>query len=138
MNVTSATDTSGTGSTSNGSTTSTSNNAVNYNAFLQLLIAEMKNQDPTNPTDTSQYMSQFAQMSSVEQAMQTNAKLDALLSSSALSQADGLIGRTATFTDSTGATVTGKIKSVSINSDGSIATLDNGTRVMVGAGLTLS
>ena len=138
MNVTSATDTSGTGSTSTGSTTPTSNNAVNYNAFLQLLIAEMKNQDPTNPTDTSQYMSQFAQMSSVEQAMQTNTKLDALLSSSALSQADGLIGRTATFTDSTGATITGKIKSVSINSDGSIATLDNGTRVMVGAGLTLS
>ena len=138
MNVTSATDTSGTGSTSTGSTTPTSNNAVNYNAFLQLLIAEMKNQDPTNPTDTSQYMSQFAQMSSVEQAMQTNSKLDALLSSSALSQADGLIGRTATFTDSTGATITGKIKSVSINSDGSIATLENGTRVMVGAGLTLS
>ena len=28
----------------------------------------MKNQDPTNPTDTSQYMSQFAQLSTVEQA----------------------------------------------------------------------
>lgn len=138
MNVTSATDTSGTGSTSTGSTTSTATNTVNYNTFLQLLIAEMKNQDPTNPTDTSQYMSQFAQMSSVEQAMQTNTKLDALLSSSALSQADGLIGRTATFTDSTGATMSGKITSVSINSDGSIATLDNGTKVMVGAGLTLS
>ena len=138
MNVTSATDTSGTGSTATGSTTSTSNNAVSYNAFLQLLIAEMKNQDPTNPTDTSQYMSQFAQMSSVEQAMQTNTKLDALLSSSALSQADGLIGRTATFTDSTGATMSGTIVSVSINSDGSIATLENGTRVMIGAGLTLS
>jgi flagellar basal-body rod modification protein FlgD len=138
MNVTSATGTSSTGSASTGSTTSTSTNAVNYNTFLQLLIAEMKNQDPTNPTDTSQYMSQFAQMSSVEQAMQTNTKLDALLSSSALSQADGLIGRTATFTDSTGATMSGKITSVSINSDGSIATLDNGTKVAVGAGLTLS
>jgi flagellar basal-body rod modification protein FlgD len=138
MNVTSATDTSGTGSTSTGSTTSTATNTVNYNTFLQLLIAEMKNQDPTNPTDTSQYMSQFAQMSSVEQAMQTNTKLDALLSSSALSQADGLIGRTASFTDSTGAAMSGKIVSVSINSDGSIATLDNGTRVAIGAGLTLS
>jgi len=136
MNVTSATDTARSQATS--STTTTSTNSVDYNTFLQLLVAEMKNQDPTNPTDTSQYMSQFAQMSSVEQAMQTNTKLDALLSSSALSQADGLIGRTATFTDSTGATITGKIKSVSINSDGSIATLDNGTRVMVGAGLTLS
>src|SRR3954465_2966879 len=134
MNVTSATDTTSTGPTA--TTTTPSTNAVNYNTFLQLLIAEMKNQDPTNPTDTSQYMSQFAQMSSVEQAMQTNTKLDALLSSSALSQADGLIGRTATFTDSTGTTISGKITSVSINSDSSIATLDNGTKALIGAGMT--
>jgi flagellar basal-body rod modification protein FlgD len=135
MNVTSATNTT---STQTGSIKNTSTNTVDYNTFLQLLIAEMKNQDPTNPTDTSQYMSQFAQLSSVEQAMQTNTKLDALLSSSALSQADGLIGRTANFTDSSGATVSGKIASVSINSDGSIATLEDGTKIPVGAGLTLS
>ena len=103
MNVTSATDTT---STATGSTKNTSTNTVDYNTFLQLLIAEMKNQDPTNPMDTSQYMSQFAQLSSVEQAMQTNTKLDALLSSSALSQADGLIGRTASFTDTNGNAVT--------------------------------
>ena len=138
MNVTSATDTSGTGSSSSSSTQATSSNTVDYNTFLQLLIAEMKNQDPTNPMDTSQYMSQFAQLSSVEQAVQTNSKLDALLSSQALSQADGLIGRTVSFTDTTGAAVTGKIASVSINSDGSVATLENGTKVSVGAGLTLS
>jgi flagellar basal-body rod modification protein FlgD len=135
MNVTSATNTT---STQTGSIKNTSTNTVDYNTFLQLLIAEMKNQDPTNPTDTSQYMSQFAQLSSVEQAMQTNTKLDALLSSSALSQADGLIGRTANFTDSSGTTVSGKIASVSINSDGSIATLEDGTKIPVGAGLTLS
>src|SRR5882672_6554840 len=120
------------------SATKPASSTIDYHTFLQLLIAEMKNQDPTNPTDTSQYMSQFAQLSTVEQAMQTNTKLDGLLSSSALSQADGLIGRTASFTDSTGATVTGKIASVSINTDGSIATLDNGTKIPVGAGLTIS
>jgi flagellar basal-body rod modification protein FlgD len=139
MNVTSATITnSSTGTSSTGSTKNTSSNTVDYNTFLQLLIAEMKNQDPTNPMDTSQYMSQFAQLSTVEQAMQTNSKLDSLLSSQALSQADGLIGHTATFTDTSGATISGKIASVSINTDGAIATLDNGTRVPVGAGLTIS
>jgi flagellar basal-body rod modification protein FlgD len=136
MNVPSATDTTSTNSTS--STTNTSSNTVDYNTFLQLLIAEMKNQDPTNPMDTSQYMSQFAQLSSVEQAMPTNTKLDSLLSSQALSQADGLIGKNVSFTDSTGATFTGKVTSVSINSDGSIATLDDGTKVAVGPGLTIS
>ncbi|MGY4326707.1 flagellar hook assembly protein FlgD [Bradyrhizobium sp. LB7.2] len=92
MNVTSATD-STSKSSSTSSTTSKSSTGVDYNTFLQLLIAEMKNQDPTNPMDTSQYMSQFAQLSSVEQAMQTNTKLDSLLSSQSLSQADGLIGK---------------------------------------------
>ncbi|KQT21059.1 MAG: flagellar hook assembly protein FlgD [Bradyrhizobium sp.] len=135
MNVTSATEKS---SSSNGTTSATSSNSVDYNTFLQLLIAQMKNQDPTNPMDTAQYMSQFAQLSTVEQAMQTNAKLDALLSSQSLSQANGLIGKTVSFTDSTGASFSGKVVSVSINSDGSIATLADGTKVAVGPGLTIS
>ena len=135
MNVTSATD--GT-SKSTSTTTTTSSTGVDYNTFLRLLIAEMKNQDPTNPMDTSQYMSQFAQLSSVEQAMQTNNKLDALLSSQSLSQANGLIGKTVSFTDSTGASFSGKVASVSINSDGSVATLENGTKVAIGPGLTIS
>jgi flagellar basal-body rod modification protein FlgD len=138
MNVPSATGTSNDNSSTNSSNKATSSNTVDYNTFLQLLIAEMQNQDPTNPMDTSQYMSQFAQLSSVEQAVQTNSKLDSLLSSQALSQADGLIGRNVSFTDSTGASMSGKIVSVSINSDGSVATLDDGTKVAVGPGLTLS
>ncbi|MCK1336583.1 flagellar basal-body rod modification protein FlgD [Bradyrhizobium sp. LB1.3] len=137
MNVTSATD-STSKSSSTSSTTSKSSTGVDYNTFLQLLIAEMKNQDPTNPMDTSQYMSQFAQLSSVEQAMQTNTKLDSLLSSQSLSQADGLIGKTVSFTDSTGATFSGKVASISINTDGSVATLEDGTKVAVGPGLTIS
>jgi flagellar basal-body rod modification protein FlgD len=136
MNVTSATDTAMSSATSPTNPPSTS--SVDYNTFLQLLVAEMKNQDPTNPMDTSQYMAQFAQLSTVEQAMQTNSKLDALLSSQSLSQADGLIGKTVSFTDSTGATFSGKVASISINSDGSIATLEDGTKVAVGPGLTIS
>jgi flagellar basal-body rod modification protein FlgD len=135
MNVTSATDST---SKSTSTTTPTASNTVDYNTFLQLLIAEMKNQDPTNPMDTSQYMSQFAQLSTVEQAMQTNSKLDSLLSSQALSQADGLIGKTVTFTDSTWASFTGKVASISINTNGSVATLADGTKVAIGPGLTIS
>ncbi|MET4171807.1 MULTISPECIES: flagellar hook assembly protein FlgD [Bradyrhizobium] len=137
MNVTSATD-STSKSNATDSTKNTASNTVDYNTFLQLLVAEMKNQDPTNPMDTSQYMSQFAQLSTVEQAMQTNSKLDALLSSQSLSQANGLIGKTVSFTDATGATFSGKVVSISINNDGSIATLENGTKVAVGPGLTIS
>ncbi|AMJ62659.1 hypothetical protein AXW83_22280 [Bosea sp. PAMC 26642] len=51
-----------------------------YNTFLQLLIAQAKNQDPTNPTDPSQYVQQFAALSQVEQSVTTNAKLDEIIS----------------------------------------------------------
>lgn len=137
MNVTSATDSTSRSSSTDTSST-TSSTSVDYDTFLQLLIAQMKNQDPTNPMDTAEYMSQFAQLSTVEQAMQTNSKLDALLSSQSLTQANGLIGKTVSFTDSTGASFSGKVVSVSINSDGSIATLADGTKVAVGPGLTIS
>ena len=111
---------------------------VNYNQFLQLLIAQMKNQDPTNPTDMTQYMSQFAQLSAIEQAVQTNTKLDTLLSSTALSQAESLIGRTATFTTPDGQSTTSKIKSVRIIQGGAVASLENGTEVKLGPGITIS
>jgi len=126
-------------STTNDTTASTSAPAtVNYNDFLQLLIAQMKNQDPTSPTDMSQYMSQFAQLSSVEQAIQTNTKLDSLLSSNALSQAESLIGRTAAFTSADGQSTSGKITAVHIIQGGAVATLDNGVDVELGPGITIS
>jgi flagellar basal-body rod modification protein FlgD len=40
---------------------------ANENTFLQLLIAQIKNQDPTNPTDSVQFLSQLAQFSQLEQ-----------------------------------------------------------------------
>jgi flagellar basal-body rod modification protein FlgD len=40
---------------------------ANENTFLQLLVAQIKNQDPTNPTDSVQFLTQLAQFSQLEQ-----------------------------------------------------------------------
>jgi flagellar basal-body rod modification protein FlgD len=139
MVVNSVNSTQSAASSSNSSSSSSSSSpTVDYNGFLQLLIAQMKNQDPTNPTDSTEYMSQLAQLSSVQEAVQTNAKLDSLLSSSALSQADGLIGRTATFTTEDGQTSTGKITTISIIQGGAVATLESGVQVQLGPGINIS
>ena len=61
------------------SPTSGTKATVNYNQFLQLLIAEMQNQDPTNPMDPTQTVSQLATFSSVEQQVQTNTTLDNMM-----------------------------------------------------------
>ncbi|RAZ78316.1 flagellar hook assembly protein FlgD [Mesorhizobium atlanticum] len=112
----------------------TSKTAVDYQSFLKLLIAEMKNQDPTKPMDSTQYVAQLATFSQVEQSVQTNTKLDQIMQSSALSQADALIGRTITSADGK---TTGTVASVTLSSNGLIAVLQDGTKVPVGAGVSI-
>ena len=51
--------------TQTSSATATTNNQVS-DMFLQLLVAQIKNQDPTNPTDGKEYVSQLAQLSQVQ------------------------------------------------------------------------
>ena len=118
----------------NATTTSTSKTAVDYQSFLKLLIAEMKNQDPTKPMDSTQYVAQLATFSQVEQSVQTNSKLDQIMQSSALSQADALIGRSITSADGK---TTGTVASVKLASSGLIAVLQDGTEVPVGAGVSI-
>jgi flagellar basal-body rod modification protein FlgD len=108
---------------------------LNYDAFLQLLIAQMKNQDPTKPMDASQQIAQLATFSGVEQAIKTNAKLDALISSVSLTQAEGLLGRTVTSSDGS---VTGQVVSVRVVSDGAVAVLGSGKEVRIEPGITVS
>jgi flagellar basal-body rod modification protein FlgD len=49
-----------------------------YNKFLTLLTAQISNQDPLAPVDSTQFVAQLAQLSQVEQAVQTNSKLETL------------------------------------------------------------
>jgi flagellar basal-body rod modification protein FlgD len=109
--------------------------SLDYTAFLRLLIAEMKNQDPTKPMDSAQYIGQLASFSGVEQAVKTNAKLDAMMSAFALTQAEGFIGRSVTSADGA---VSGTVVSVRVTSDGAMARLEDGTELLLGPGITVS
>lgn len=108
---------------------------ADYQTFLKLLVAQMKNQDPTKPMDATQQVTQLAQFSSVEQAVQMNAKLEQLLASSSLSQADGIIGRTVTSPDGK---VSGVVESVRIYSDGMVAKLKGGAELIITPGIVIS
>ncbi|WMW63939.1 flagellar hook capping FlgD N-terminal domain-containing protein [Nitratidesulfovibrio liaohensis] len=59
-------------STSTSSTTSSSGTTLDSDAFLQLLIAELQNQDPTNPADNTEMINQIASFSTVEQLSALN------------------------------------------------------------------
>ncbi|MDE6847237.1 MAG: flagellar hook capping protein [Lachnospiraceae bacterium] len=76
-----------------------SNSGMDKEAFLQLLVAQMKYQDPLEPTSNTEYISQFATFSSLEQMQNMSATLE-------LSRASTLVGQTVLMkvTDSTGKT----------------------------------
>ncbi len=116
-------------------TAKTSTPSLDYDAFLRLLIAEMQNQDPTNPIDSSQYVAQLATFSNVEQAVKMNAKLDAMMSSMALSQADGIIGRMIASADGS---VVGEVVALRIVSGGAVAILSDGQELPLGPGVTVA
>lgn len=107
---------------------------VDYDAFLQLMIAQMQNQDPTSPMDPTEQLSQLASFSQVEQAIQTNAKLETLLTNMSFGQVDDLIGRTVTDANGT----TGTVTSVEVYSDGTLLGLDSGQGILLGPGVKIS
>ena len=108
---------------------------LDYNAFLTLLIAELKNQDPTEPMDSAQYIGQLASFSNVEQSVKLNAKLETLITSQALAQAESLIGRTVTSADGA---ITGTVTGLRILDSGAAALLDTGVELELGAGVTVT
>ncbi len=79
------------------STVGTAASDTQMNEFLHLLTTQLKNQDPTQPTDPTQFVAQLAQFSAVEQQVQTNSSLGTInttLNTLSLSQYAGMIGHT--------------------------------------------
>lgn len=88
--------------TSSSGTTDTTGLGLDETTFLKLLTTQLKNQDPTNPTDPSAWTQQVASLSQVEQQTNTNTKLDKLINlqsgtalTAQLSSSVGLVGKTA-------------------------------------------
>ncbi|RWX77028.1 flagellar hook assembly protein FlgD [Neorhizobium lilium] len=122
-------------STNSASSSDASKASLNYDAFLQLLIAQMKNQDPTDPMDASQQISQLATFSQVEQTIKTNTNLESLIAQSSLSNASNYIDKTITSADGK---TSGVIASVEVTKDGLTATTTKGDKIAVGEGITIS
>ena len=77
----------------------TGNDSLDKDAFLQLLVAQMKYQDPLEPTSNTEYISQYATFSELEQMQNMSASMD-------LFRASSLVGQTVLLkvTDSSGRT----------------------------------
>jgi flagellar basal-body rod modification protein FlgD len=91
------------------------NGVLGQNDFLKLMVAQLQSQDPLQPANTNEYLSELAQFTQVEQM--TN-----LANASELTGAVQLIGRTVSFNGASGS-VTGKVESVQSSASGTTVTV---------------
>lgn len=98
-----------------------SNTALGQDQFLQLLIAQLRNQDPLNPTSSTEFISQLATFTQVEQTTQLNASFAESLRLQQLTQGASLVGKAVTFTTDAGTVASGVVDSLAV---------ENGTYVL--------
>ena len=96
-------------------TVKSTNSFSDKNSFLLLLVNELRNQDPTSPTDEKQTLSQLAQFSQLEQIQNLNTTLSATSGFSQVAQSAALIGKTISTATDTDAGVSGVVSSVSLS-----------------------
>lgn len=90
------------------STLPTNNTAQDYKSqFLQLLMVQLRNQDPTQPFDSQKMLGEQAQFAALEQMQNLNTNFVTLMAMQNVSQGTNLIGKNIVATDSTGAPVSG-------------------------------
>src|SRR5579875_3447315 len=106
--------------------------SLNEGDFLNLMMDQMKNQDPLNPADPTQYMSELASFSSLDEQIQIQESSSQTASNQAASSALAMLGHDVNYTDSSGNSSSGTVTAVNFTSSGPTLTV-GGT-----SGITLS
>ena len=115
--------TQGTKLSTNGTQMTTSGSAaLGQNEFLQLMMDQLQHQDPLSPSDPTQYLSELAQFSSLEQMNNVATASTTGANDTANTQAIALIGHSVTYTDSQGSHQ-GTVSKVQFTSSGPTLTI---------------
>jgi len=94
--------------------------------FMDILISELKNQDPLDPQDTTKLLEQLSSLRTIESQTNLQDKLENLVEQNQVSAASNMIGKVVQGVDSTNTNSTGLVVSVRVTQDGVFLELDNG------------
>ena len=120
-----------------GSSTSSSTSALTKltpDDFLQMLITQLKNQDPVNPTSSDQILQQISEIDNIEATTNLSASLTAVATDQGFQTASGLIGKHVQGLDSGGNAISGTVDSVSFANGA--ASLNVGSQTMPLSGVS--
>jgi len=101
--------------------------------FLKLLVAQMRYQDPSNPTSSSEFMAQTATFTQVEKLEELATQNAALLTMQRALSAGAMVGHTVSYTGEDGTTKTGTVSAVRLGgTDGEPQAVVGGVTVPMG------
>lgn len=90
---------------------------LDRDAFLKLLVAQLKYQDPTKPADASQMLAQSAQLTMVDRLNELTEAYQASAASQRLSLAGTIVGREITFVDADGVRTTAVVETATVENE---------------------
>jgi flagellar basal-body rod modification protein FlgD len=94
------------------------------NDFLKLMMVQLQHQDPLQPSDPTQYLSELAQFTSVEQITNIASSSSKSVSAQQSNSALALLGHTVSYVDGSGNTASGTVQKVEFGSSGPSLTID--------------
>jgi len=108
-------------------------NGLNKDQFLQLLVAQLKNQDPMNPVGSQEFMSQMAAFSTLEQVTNMAVANEEQNQMLAVNQSLSLVGHQVTYIKEDESLAEGKVESVDFGEGGFSLTIDGQSGIPAGA-----
>jgi flagellar basal-body rod modification protein FlgD len=110
------------------------NSNINEQDFIKLFVSELRFQDPMQPMDNGQFLTELAQFVGIQQQQQTVQGVNNLLALDAGGQSLGLLNHTIEFVSADGSTVsTGKVSAVEFNANGaSLSVATSGSSTVTG------
>jgi flagellar basal-body rod modification protein FlgD len=99
--------------------------------FLNLMVAQLRYQDPLNPADSGEFLAQSAQFTALEKMQDVADQTAALLSSQISFGAAGMVGKDVTYLNEDGSATSGLVGSVTYDENGPMLVVD-GASVSLG------
>lgn len=102
----------------------TSASSPDKDMFLQLLVAQLRYQDPMNPADTGEFLSQSAQFTALEKMQDVADQTALVLGAQMAFGASSLVGREVSYTLADGTEGTGTVQGVTFEASGPVLDVD--------------
>jgi flagellar basal-body rod modification protein FlgD len=101
-----------------------SGSTTDKDMFLDLMVAQLRYQDPMNPADSGEFLAQNAQFTALEKMQDVADQTAALLSAQVTFGAAGLVGKNVSYLDADGTSTSGLVQSVTYDASGPMLVVD--------------